>query len=399
MSVFEEVKRSGSHWACTYPTNKVPRSVQDGAILFMGRIVSDPNDIMIYGYALGNKYKEKRDDATAIDIEVRPFKEHWSRYIRVHDARLINGKLKDGVSLNMLMTKFGYRSFVSTMKHHEAGTGNTNPRKAYNQQAAVQLTHESAEWLMGKVKNKLEYNGEIAASELLQIESNEIRTRMEKIKSDNVCKEARDYLKFWEKVDIVVKLIKDLSREEWPEVPVYLTVDHFWHWIKVEWDKKNIKKIQGDLQYREKEIPQLFKQYIHYDKKGPNWTKTMLQASKRLKFLLGRKRINKLSKEEAEEVYRSLHSGNSRAVRFSADKKFTEENGINKIRKSLEYLLFSEDQITEKIHKLINDPKYKLSEFGPSNIQELIGWTSPQKMPLRNRKADYAVEILGYKFK
>jgi len=232
-----------------------------------------------------------------------------------------------------------------------------------------------------------------------QKEFNQPRSGKKRMRPDNICKEARDYLKFWEKVDIVAKLVKDLSKEEWPHIPVYLTVDHFWHWIKVEWDKKNIKKIQGDLEYREEEIPRLFKKYIHYDKAGSNWTKTMPRVSKRLNFLLGRKRINKLSKEEAEEVYRSLHSGGSRAVRFSADKKFAKENNINKIQKSLEYLLFSEDQITEKIHRLINDPKYKLREFGPSNIQELIGWMSPGDMPLRNRKADYAVEILGYIFK
>jgi len=232
-----------------------------------------------------------------------------------------------------------------------------------------------------------------------QKEFNQARKSKKKIKPDKICKEARDYLKFWEKVDIIVKLIKVLSEEEWPKVPVYLTVDHFWHWIKVEWDKKNIRKIQGDLKYREAEVPRLFKKYIRYDTAGPNWTKNMPQVSKRLKFLLGRKRINKLSNEEAEEVYRSLQSGNSRAVRFSADKKFTKENGIKRIRKSLEYLLFSEDQIIERIHRLINDPKYKLSEFGPSNTQELIGWMFPGDMPLRNRKADFAVEMLGYKFK
>lgn len=232
-----------------------------------------------------------------------------------------------------------------------------------------------------------------------QEEFNQPRSGKKRIRPDNICKEARDYLKFWEKVDIVAKLVKDLSKEEWPNIPVYLTVDHFWHWIKEKWDKKNIKKIQGDLEYREKEIPRLFKKYIHYDKADSNFTKTMPRVSKELNFLLGRKRINKLSKEEAEKVYRSLHSGRSRAARFSADKKFAKENNIKKIQKSLEYLLFSEDQITEKIHRLINDPKYKLKEFGPSNIQELIGWMSSGDMPLRNRKADYAVEILGYKFK
>src|SRR5207249_9444952 len=36
MAVLVEVERSGCHWACTYPKNKRPRQVEDGAVMFMG---------------------------------------------------------------------------------------------------------------------------------------------------------------------------------------------------------------------------------------------------------------------------------------------------------------------------------------------------------------------------
>lgn len=170
MSIYEEVKRSGCHWACTYPTNKKPKSVHDGAIIFIGRLVSNPNDIMIYGYAIGNKYKEKRDDASVEEIKIRPWKKKWSRYIRVHDAKFINGELKDGISMNILMTKYGSTSFVSTLRNKLSGKGNIDPRKAYSQQASVQLTQHSAYWLINELENKLKYLGKISDFELSELE-------------------------------------------------------------------------------------------------------------------------------------------------------------------------------------------------------------------------------------
>jgi hypothetical protein len=42
--VLEEVRRSGCHWACTYPAGRRPRSVEDGDTMYMGRLVSGPNE-------------------------------------------------------------------------------------------------------------------------------------------------------------------------------------------------------------------------------------------------------------------------------------------------------------------------------------------------------------------
>lgn len=169
-SILEEIKRSGSHWACTYPTNKRPRQVRDGAKMFMARLVSNPNDILVYGYATGKSYKEERDDASPKEIEYRTWKEKWSRYIRVHDANFINGNLSDGISMYELMEKFGYRSFISTLRNKIIGVGNTNPKTAYSQQPAVELTEDSADWLMKKLNSKLAYHGHISRKILSEIE-------------------------------------------------------------------------------------------------------------------------------------------------------------------------------------------------------------------------------------
>ena len=136
----------------------------------MGRLVSGPNDIMIFGYATGNKYKAKRDDASTEDIQLREFKMKWSRYIRVHDAQFVSGSLSDGVSMNRLKTKFGYNSFASTLRNKISGEGNIDPNNAYNQQAAVELTEGAADWLAKEIKSKLDYYGRISNSVLSKLE-------------------------------------------------------------------------------------------------------------------------------------------------------------------------------------------------------------------------------------
>jgi hypothetical protein len=52
-----------------------------------------------------------------------------------------------------------------------------------------------------------------------------------------------------------------------------------------------------------------------------------------------------------------------------------------------------------RIHNLIKNPKYKLQRLGSSGVQEINGWTNPTTYPIRNDKADKAIEILGYKFR
>ena len=167
--VLDEVKSSGAHWACTYPTSKKPRQVRDGAIMFMARLVH-PRDILIFGRGIGLQYKERRDDASPAEIKLRDWKAKWSRYIRVHDVKFVNGTLADGVSLNQLMVELGSESFASTRRHALAGKGNTNPRSAFNQQAAVELTPKAISWLEERLQQCFEKNGKISRDELAKLD-------------------------------------------------------------------------------------------------------------------------------------------------------------------------------------------------------------------------------------
>jgi hypothetical protein len=168
--IFDEVSRAGCHWACTYPRGKRPRAVRDGAVMFMGRLVNEPNDTIIFGRAIGLRHEPGRDDATAADIKKRWWKDRWPHYVRVHDAEFVDGPLANGISLAELMEKWGPNSFFSTKMNLNVGAGNTDPRRAFMQQAAVQFTAESATWLNERLELAFEENGRITPAALEQLD-------------------------------------------------------------------------------------------------------------------------------------------------------------------------------------------------------------------------------------
>jgi hypothetical protein len=57
-TVLDTVATSGSHRICTYPAGRRPRAVRDGDLMFIGHLVSGPNDILVYGRGIARAYEE-----------------------------------------------------------------------------------------------------------------------------------------------------------------------------------------------------------------------------------------------------------------------------------------------------------------------------------------------------
>ncbi len=170
LSILHEVRASGSHWACAYPKGKRPRSVEDGAIIFMARMVKDPADILIYGRAIGMRHVEGRDDASAADIKMRAWKSVWPHYVRVHHAEFVAGTLVNGISLNALMKALKSDAFLPTQRNTAKGEGNTDPRRAYRQQAAVELTPQALAWVNERLQRTINQYGTLPAAELAALD-------------------------------------------------------------------------------------------------------------------------------------------------------------------------------------------------------------------------------------
>ena len=168
MTVLDEVNSSTSHWALSYPAAKTPKKVQDGALMFIARLVK-PNDILIYGRGIGMRHRPGVDVATPGDIEKRDWKGHWSRYIRVRDVEFIDGMLADGVSLHELMSEFKHLSFATTKARYLRGERKINPRTTYARQAQVELTPEAIVWLNDRLDRCFNRHGKITRDALADL--------------------------------------------------------------------------------------------------------------------------------------------------------------------------------------------------------------------------------------
>ncbi|MBX5221873.1 hypothetical protein HJC04_16350 [Rhizobium sp. NLR8a] len=165
-STLDEINSALCHWALAYPATKRPRAVKEGAVMFIGRLTYDPTDIIIFGRATGMRHVPGRDDASADEIAQRPWKETWSRYIRVHHAEFVAGTMANGISLNKMMDALGSDAFASTQRNQARGEGNTNPYNAYRQLAAVELSPKGQIWLSERLQWALEVHGRVSQEEL-----------------------------------------------------------------------------------------------------------------------------------------------------------------------------------------------------------------------------------------
>ena len=168
-TTIEEIKRAGCHWAVAYPASKRPTGVEDGAVMFIARLTNE-RDIRIFGRAVGMKYHPGRDDASPEDIALRPWKEEWPRYIRVHHAEFVAGTMANGISLNELMDTLGSDSFTPTQRNAARGIGNKDPRRAYMQQAAVELSPQGISWLGERLQAAFDEHGKVPQDTLDQLD-------------------------------------------------------------------------------------------------------------------------------------------------------------------------------------------------------------------------------------
>ncbi len=161
-----EVGGGGVHWAVTYSSSRRPRRVENGDVIFISRFTSNPNDIRIFGRAIGMKYDPKRDYATPADIEKRDWKEHWPYYIRLHNAEFVAGTMQNGISLNELMVELKANAFASTQRNAERGNGNIDPKRSYNQQADIKLSADGFRWLNERLQAAFAMHGMVPQREL-----------------------------------------------------------------------------------------------------------------------------------------------------------------------------------------------------------------------------------------
>ena len=164
--IIEVIDGSACRGAVAYPCGRRPRSVEDGAVIYVSRQTTGPNDQIIFGRAIGEQHVPGRDDATPEEIRRHPWKQRWCHYIRIHQVEFLAGTLANGVSLFELMDALGSDSSSTTQEHARRGSGNTNPRKSIRQQPDVKLSPDGHEWLAKRLQAAFDVHGKITQGEL-----------------------------------------------------------------------------------------------------------------------------------------------------------------------------------------------------------------------------------------
>lgn len=162
--IFDEIESRNCHWGIRQRQH--PISVQDGAVVFIGRFTRRPNDIRVFGRAIGMGSAYSEHDATDEDLPNNDWRREYPYYIRVHGAEFIAGRLENGVSLNELMRSKGANSFALSKRHAAEGKENPNPRDAYRRKPKVELAAEGHAWLEVRLQDAFETYGKISQREL-----------------------------------------------------------------------------------------------------------------------------------------------------------------------------------------------------------------------------------------
>ncbi|MBE3659223.1 alcohol dehydrogenase [Vibrio navarrensis] len=78
---------------------------------------------------------------------------------------------------------------------------------------------------------------------------------------------------------------------------------------------------------------------------------------------------------------------------------FIEANDESQVKKTLCYLLYGTGDIVTRMSNCIHDSEYELNEFGPANVQELIGWINKENLPVINGRTTKVLRYFGFEVK
>ncbi|MDY7000623.1 MAG: phospholipase D-like domain-containing protein [Thermodesulfobacteriota bacterium] len=218
----------------------------------------------------------------------------------------------------------------------------------------------------------------------------------------------RTYQQFIEAYNVIEKEYESIGKRKYPEkvIPIRLEIDSFISFVrerhaqKSKWQEAPI--ITGEEQ--RSLIHKLIQEWH-----GTSWKyfdNTIVKKNyPRLKRIFSSaESIRKADDETIIEGLSVLHSFHDRLRFFTGGFQtlaatFLKKNKPEKIKKSLIYLLFGKDDVEIRMVNMIYNPKYSLSEFGKANVQELVGWSNDEGLPVINGRTTKVMRFLGFDVK
>jgi hypothetical protein len=108
--------------------------------------------------------------------------------------------------------------------------------------------------------------------------------------------------------------------------------------------------------------------------------------------LLRKDALDRLSVEDARRIYDEMSVGGPKLY-----PKTYIENGLEKIKTALRYLLYGDDPVAERFYNFAGNPEsdYRLNGLGKAFASTALHLTDPNKFPIWNGAVDGGLKLLG----
>jgi len=197
----------------------------------------------------------------------------------------------------------------------------------------------------------------------------------------------KDYHRFLNNYRSLALLYESFGRGN-KKTPLYLEVDGFLNWLYHEKEISKhsaVRKLSPKI--RKNEVRKWSRMY-HKECNVKEDGKWRVNNSKKISKLLSKSAIDTITKHQIEEVIDRLNC--TLAIN---KKRFLNNNSVSSIKRCWKDLLYGNGSVQTRINKCLSG---KLSWFGPSGTQELLGFIFPNRYPIRNSLADDGLRFFGY---
>ena len=124
---------------------------------------------------------------------------------------------------------------------------------------------------------------------------------------------------------------------------------------------------------------------------APEWQQGLKERRAWYREHLSKDKIAKLSAEEFATLVKNLWATNIWSNKDYKVAKLIEDNGLDKLRGSLEDLLHGDDPLEKRWDGF----RKSIKGFGPSSLSEILAFFDPQKYALVNLKPYRVFPLLG----
>jgi len=216
------------------------------------------------------------------------------------------------------------------------------------------------------------------------------------------------YQEFYDAYQTVEKIYSTTGRRRHDEavLPLRLEIDSYFSFVREELGKKDTYLHEPLL--RGEELEEKIRTTIERWFESPwDWLDQEIVPKRypTIQRILGSpESIKEASIDEIVEALSTCHSFYDRYRFYRGGHEthvmdFKEKNDNEQVKKTLNYLLFGEDDFVRRMGCCIYDQAYKLNQFGESNVQEVLGWVNDQNIPICNNRTLKALRYLGFDVK